>query len=67
DAFASEEYAIAVNKDNTELLDTINEAIDTMLEDGTISEIAAQYAEADTEEETEAASETETETETVSE
>lgn len=71
DAFASEEYAIAVNKDNTELLDTINEAIDTMLEDGTISEIAAQYAEADdTEEETESASEadteatTETETET---
>ena len=74
DAFASEEYAIAVNKDNTELLDTINEAIDTMLEDGTISEIAAQYAEADdTEEETESASEadteptTETETETAAE
>ncbi len=72
DAFASEEYAIAVNKDNEELLDTINDAIETMLEDGTISEIAAQYAEADdTEEETEsaseAASETETETETAAE
>ena len=71
DAFASEEYAIAVNKDNEELLDTINDAINTMLEDGTISEIAAQYAEADDTEEatesaseadTEAASETETET-----
>ena len=71
DAFASEEYAIAVNKDNEELLDTINGAIETMLEDGTISEIAAQYAEADDTEEatesaseadTEAASETETET-----
>lgn len=46
EAFASEEYAIAVNKDNEELLATINEAIETMLEDGTISEIAAQYAEA---------------------
>ncbi|MDY3342220.1 MAG: transporter substrate-binding domain-containing protein, partial [Lachnospiraceae bacterium] len=68
DAFASEEYAIAVNKDNTELLDTINEAIDTMLEDGTISEIAAQYAEADdTEEETESASEADTEATTETE
>ena len=45
EAFASEEYAIAVNKDNEELLATINEAIETMLEDGTISEVAAQYAE----------------------
>ena len=68
DAFASEEYAIAVNKDNTELLDTINEAIDTMLEDGTISEIAAQYAESDdTEEETESASEADTEATTETE
>ena len=62
DAFASEEYAIAVNKDNEELLNTINDAINTMLEDGTISEIAAQYAEADdTEAETEGASEADTE------
>ena len=43
DEFASEEYAIAVNKDNTELLDKINTVIDKMLEDGTISEIAAKY------------------------
>ena len=56
DAFESEEYAIAVKKGNTELLDKINTAIETMLEDGTISELAAQYAEADTEE---AAEETE--------
>ncbi|MDO4340950.1 MAG: basic amino acid ABC transporter substrate-binding protein [Eubacteriales bacterium] len=50
DAFASEEYAIAVQKGNTELLDKINTAIDKMLEDGTISELAAQYAEEDMEE-----------------
>lgn len=43
DEFSSEEYAIAVNKDNTELLDKINTVIDKMLEDGTISEISAKY------------------------
>ncbi len=47
DAFSSEEYAIAVNKDNTELLDKINTVIDKMLEDGTISEIAAKYIDAE--------------------
>lgn len=51
EAFASEEYAIAVQKDNPELLDKINTAIEKMLDDGTISELAAQYAEADAEEE----------------
>ncbi len=45
-AFESEEYAIAVKKGNTELLNTINEAIDKMLADGTISEFAAKYADA---------------------
>ena len=43
DAFASEEYAIAVQKGNTELLDIINSAIDEMLADGTISELSAKY------------------------
>ena len=33
EAFASEEYAIAVQKDNTELLDKINTAIEKMLEE----------------------------------
>lgn len=47
DAFSSEEYAIAVNKDNTELLDKINSVIDKMLEDGEISEISAQYIDAE--------------------
>lgn len=43
DAFESEEYAIAVKKGNTELLNTINEAVEKMLADGTISELAAKY------------------------
>ena len=46
-AFESEEYAIAVKKGNTELLNAINEAIDKMLADGTISEFAAKYADAE--------------------
>ena len=45
-AFESEEYAIAVKKGNTELLKTINEAIEKMLADGTISDFAAKYADA---------------------
>ena len=43
DAFESEEYAIAVQKGNTELLDMINKAIEAKLADGTISELSAQY------------------------
>lgn len=45
-AFESEEYAIAVKKGNTELLDKINTVIDAMLTDGTISELGAKYTEA---------------------
>ncbi|MBR2499674.1 MAG: transporter substrate-binding domain-containing protein [Clostridia bacterium] len=44
EAFASEEYAIAVAKDNTELLDKINASVEKMLADGTVSELAAKYA-----------------------
>lgn len=44
EAFASEEYAIAVAKGNDELLEKINKSIEKMLEDGTISELAAKYA-----------------------
>lgn len=50
DAFASEEYAIAVQKGNTELLDMINKSIETKLADGTISELAVQYTEETAEE-----------------
>lgn len=49
-AFDSEEYAIAVKKENTELLDKINQAIDAMLADGTIAELGAQYTDALSEE-----------------
>lgn len=45
-AFESEEYAIAVQKGNTELLDKINKSIEAMLADGTISDLSAQYMEA---------------------
>ncbi len=47
DAFGAEEYAIAVQKDNTELLDLLNTAIEEMLSDGTISELSAQYIDAE--------------------
>ncbi len=45
-AFESEEYAIAVKKGNTELLDKINKSIEAMLADGTVAELGAQYIEA---------------------
>lgn len=44
-AFESEEYAIAVKKGNTALLDILNSAIETKLADGTISELGAKYTE----------------------
>lgn len=47
EAFTSEEYAIAVQKGNTELLDMINSAIEAKLADGTISDLSAQYLDAD--------------------
>lgn len=46
EAFGAEEYGIAVKKGNAELLDKMNTAIEQMLADGTISSIAAEYAEA---------------------
>lgn len=44
EAFASEQYAIAVKKGNTELLEKINKSLQKMLDDGTISDLGAQYA-----------------------
>ncbi len=46
-AFETEEYGIAVAKGNTELLNKINSAIDKMLADGTIAELAVKYSEAE--------------------
>ena len=45
DAFAAEQYGIAVKKGNTELLNQINDAIDKMLADGSISEWSVKYSE----------------------
>lgn len=45
EAFESEEYAIAVRKGNTELLDMINTAIEAKLADGTISDLGVKYTE----------------------
>lgn len=45
-AFESEEYAIAVQKGNTELLNKINASIEKMLADGTINDLAVKYTEA---------------------
>lgn len=45
EAFSSEEYGIAVNKENTELLEQINEVLTKMKADGTINELSAKYSE----------------------
>ncbi|MGN1098115.1 MAG: basic amino acid ABC transporter substrate-binding protein [Clostridia bacterium] len=41
--FGTEEYAIAVQKGNTELLDIVNATIREMMEDGTYDEMIAKY------------------------
>ena len=43
EVFESEEYAIAVKKGNTELLNTINEVIREMKESGELTELAEKY------------------------
>ena len=50
DTFEAEEYAIAVKKGNTELLNQINDSIQKMLDNGTVSELSAKYLDVDTEE-----------------
>ena len=44
--YAVEEYAIAINKNNTELLAKINKAIEELIEDGTIDAIMSKYIKA---------------------
>ena len=41
--YADEDYAIAVNKENTELLKKINDALKELTDDGTIKGIIAKY------------------------
>lgn len=43
EVFADEEYGIAVNKENTELLEKINAALATLQEDGTIEQITGKW------------------------
>lgn len=43
EAFESEEYAIAVKKGNTELLDKINKTLDELKSSGEIEQIAEKY------------------------
>lgn len=45
DAYSIEEYAIALKKGNTELLDKINAALEQLLADGTIDTIMDKYIE----------------------
>ncbi|MBR6222247.1 MAG: transporter substrate-binding domain-containing protein [Lachnospiraceae bacterium] len=49
DTFEKEEYAIAVKKDNEELLSKINTTIEKMINEGKIAELSAKYADVDTE------------------
>lgn len=45
--YAVEDYAIAVKKDNTDLLDDINAALEELTADGTIDSIIAKYIKAE--------------------
>lgn len=47
--YANEDYAIAVAKGNTDLLDKINTALDELTKDGTIAKIVEKYIPADAE------------------
>lgn len=45
--YAVEDYAIAISKDNTELVDAVNEALKKLKKDGTIDAIIAKYISAE--------------------
>lgn len=47
EAYAEENYAIAVKKGNTELLDAVNKALSELKADGTIDSIIAKYIKAE--------------------
>lgn len=46
-SYADEDYAIAVGKENSELLEKINKALKELTEDGTIAKIVARYIKAE--------------------
>ena len=45
--YTNEDYAICVAKENTELLEKINNALKELKEDGTIDKIVAKYIKAE--------------------
>lgn len=47
EALSSEDYAMAINKDNTELLEQVNAAIAELDEEGTLDEIVNKYISAE--------------------
>ena len=47
ESYTDEEYAIAIRKGNTELLDAVNKAIGELKADGTLDAIVAKYINAD--------------------
>ena len=61
EAFTEEEYAIAIAKDNEELLEKVNDALNTLKENGEFQKVVDKYINDDTaEDETEAATEEKT-------
>ena len=46
-SYADEDYAIAIGKENSELLEKINKALKELTEDGTIAKIVAKYIKAE--------------------
>ena len=42
-AYAEEDYAIAIAKDNEELLEKVNKALNELIEDGTVADIVSKY------------------------
>lgn len=68
EAFTEEEYAIAIAKDNEELLEKVNAALNELKEEGAFQEVVDKYINSDdAEDATEAQSEAAEETEAVSE
>lgn len=45
--YAVEDYAIAINKDNTALLDAVNGALQELIDDGTVQSIIDKYIDAE--------------------
>lgn len=67
EAFTEEEYAIAIAKDNEELLEKVNTALNELKEEGAFQEVVDKYISSEDAEETTEAAETEVGSEAVEE